>query len=112
MNQLIANKFLSIPHTDGISVSNQYTFMLDKGESLIKAWFLYGRYGIVADGTAGHEYANGISPNMIYAITEWWSYWGNVEPISFHSKLVGSVDIENTESDALTIKLPMQIVGA
>lgn len=112
MSQLIANKFLSIPHTDGISVSNQYTFMLDKGESLIKAWFLYGRYGVVANGTTGHEYANGISPNMIYAITEWWSYWGNVEPISFNAKLVGSVDIENTESDALTIKLPMQIVGA
>jgi hypothetical protein len=49
---------------------------------------------------------------MVYAITEWWSYWGNVEPISFSAKLVGSVDIENTESDALTIKLPMQIVGA
>ena len=112
ISQLIANKFKSIPHTDSISVSNQYTFMLDKGESLVKAWFLYGRYGIVADGTTGHEYANGISPNMVYAITEWWSYWGNVEPISFHSKLVGSVDIENTESDALTIKLPMQVVGA
>ena len=112
MSQLIANKFKSIPHTDSISVSNQYTFMLDKGESIIKAWFLYGRYGVVADGTTGHEYANGISPNMVYAITEWWSYWGNVEPISFNSKLVGSVDIDNTESDALTIKLPMQVVGA
>lgn len=112
MSQLIANKFKSIPHTDSISVSNQYTFMLDKGESIIRAWFLYGRYGIVADGTTGHEYANGISPNMVYAITEWWSYWGDVEPISFHSKLVGSVDIDNTESDALTIKLPMQVVGS
>lgn len=112
MNQLIANKFLNIPHTDSISVSNQYTFMLDKGESLIKAWFLYGRYGIVANGTTGREYENGITPNMVYAITEWWSYWGIIEPISFHAKVVGTVDIGNTESDALTIRLPMQNVGA
>ena len=107
MSQLIANKFKSVPHTDSISVSNQYTFMLNKEEGLINAWFEYGRYGIIPSNPE-----NGVTPNMVYKISEWWSYWGNVRPITFHSKIVGTIDIDNTESDAITIRLPMQVVGA
>lgn len=107
ISQLVAKKFLSVPHNDSISVSNQYTFMLDKEEGLINAWFEYGRYGIIPSNPE-----NGVTPNMVYKISEWWSYWGKVKPMTFHAKVVGSIDIGNTESDALTITIPMQVVGA
>ena len=52
-----------------------------------------------------------LPPNMIFEIMELWSSWGEVEPITFKTKIVESIDIENTESDTLTITVPLQIQG-
>lgn len=110
INQLISNKFISNTHTNSLGISLQYTFVVDETISLIKQWFEYGRYGIQADGTTV-SYANGITPNMIYEVKEIWSSWGQIDIKTFLAKIVESVDIENTESDTLTISIPLQIQG-
>ena len=101
LNQLTSNNFVNNSHTNNISITNQYTFVLDENIDLLKQFFKYGRYGI-------QTY---ITPNIIYSVTEIFSKWGVVEINTFKAKIVESVDIENTESDTLTISLPMQIQG-
>lgn len=110
MNQLISNKFINNSHNDSLTLSNQYTFMVDKSIPLIKQWFRYGRYGVQASGSP-IDYTNGITPNMIYEIKELWSSWGEVDVETFKAKLGESIEIENTESDTLTMTITMQIQG-
>lgn len=108
-NLLSSNRFISNSHTDNITLNLQYTFMIDKSISLIKQWFMYGRYGV--QGTLGNNYSDGVSPNMIYEVKEIWSSWGEIDIITFNAKIIESIDIEDTESDALTISIPLQIQG-
>lgn len=105
INQLKSNIFKSNTHTDALSLSLQYTFILDRNIALLDQLFKYARYG-----TQGIT-INDISPNIIYDIVEYWCSWGNFENTQFLAKIVENVDIENTESDALTISMSMQIQG-
>ena len=104
-NLLTSNFFKANTHTDSISLALQYTFIVDEENDLIKQWFDYGRYG-----TTGIT-ARDISPNMIYNVVEYWSSWGNVKAKGYLGKLVESIDIENTESDSLTLSITVQIQG-
>lgn len=110
MNQLISNMFINKSHTDSITLSLEYTFVVDESDTLIEQWFDYARYGVQANGTS-ITYTQGITPNMIYNVREVWSSWGKVKLVDFKTKLGESLDIENTESDILSIKVPMQIQG-
>lgn len=110
MNQLISSAFINKSHTDSITLSLEYTFVVDESDTLIEQWFDYARYGIQANGTT-ITYTQGITPNMIYKVREVWSSWGKVKIVEFNTKLGESLDIENTESDILSIKVPMQIQG-
>lgn len=109
VNQLLKNKFLTNTHTDSLAISLQYTFIVDKNIDILYQFFKYARYG--KQGTSGNNYLDGITPNMIYEIKEIWSSWGQVEVETFKAKVVESIDIENTESDALTITIPFQVQG-
>lgn len=100
-NLLLSNSFKTNSHTDSISLSLQYSFIIDENIDLIKQLFKYARYGI-------QTY---ITPNIIYKVQEWWSAWGEIEKIEFDAKIVESIDIENTESDTLSLTLPLQIQG-
>lgn len=103
--QLMSNRFIANSHTDALALTLQYTFIYDKSVQLLKQLFMYARYG-----TQGLT-KNDISPNMIFEIKEIWSSWGEFEDISFKAKIVENVDIENTESDTLTLSLTMQLQG-
>ena len=105
INQLISNKFISMSHTDSISLTLQYSFIYDKNIPLLKQLFKYGRYG--TQGLTKED----ISPNMDFVVNEIWCSWGEYEVISLHTKLIENIDIENTESDTLTLSLTMQIQG-
>ena len=109
VNQLVSNKFITNTHSDNISLSLQYTFVCDRTIDYIDQFFKYGRYGI--QGTQTDNFESGITPNMIFEVKEIWSSWGDVEVISFKAKIVESIDIENTESDTLSITIPLQIQG-
>ena len=111
INQLISNKFVSNTHTDNLNINVQYTFVLDFNISLLRQWFEYARYGTQANGTLSKPYASGITPNMVYQINEIWSYWGTIRSRTVNAKIVESIDIENTESDTLTITIPFQMQG-
>ena len=100
-NLLKSNSFKTNTHTDGITLRLQYSFVLDESIALLKDWFDYGRYGTQTN----------ISPNIIYNVGEYWSAWGDVELKAVLAKLVESVEIENTESDTLTLGITMQIQG-
>lgn len=104
-NQLVSNLFKTNTHTGAIALTIQYTFIIDEMKEILSQWFDYGRYG-----TQGIT-VNDISPNMIYEITEYWSSWGVFKAKTFKAKLVENVDIENTESDTMTLSLTFQIQG-
>ena len=104
-NQLVSNAFKVNTHTDSLTLTLQYTFILDNDQTFLNQLYKYGRYG-----TQGIT-VNDISPNMIYSVDEWWSNWGVVDKETFKAKLIESVDIENTESDTMTITVTMQIQG-
>ncbi len=104
-NQLVSNAFKVNTHTDSLTLTLQYTFILDNDQTFLNQLYKYGRYG-----TQGIT-VNDISPNMIYNVDEWWSSWGVVDKETFKAKLIESVDIENTESDTMTITITMQVQG-
>lgn len=109
VNQLISNAFITNTHSNSLALSLQYTFIVDYTIDLLKQFFKYARYGI--QGTSSNSYTDGITPNMIFEAKEYWSSWGYVECYKFNTKIVESIDIENTESDTLTITIPLQIQG-
>ena len=105
INQLVSNNFLSNSHTDAIALTLQYTFIYDKSIPLLKQWFEYARYG-----TRGLQ-INDITPNLEYNVIEYWCSWGEYETKQIKTKIVENIDVENTESDTLTISVSMQIQG-
>lgn len=107
LSQLASHNFIQNKHNDGINPSFNYSFVLDKDESLIYQWWKYARYGI--QGTLANSYSDGITPNTLYKVNEIWSYWGEVEVFEYIAKATDNIDIENTESDALTIKLTFEV---
>ena len=107
ISQLASHNFIQNKHNDGINPNFDYSFVLDKNETLIYQWWKYARYGIT--GTLAQSYADGVSPNTLYKIQEIWSYWGEVQIFEFITKATDNIDIENTESDALTIKLTFEL---
>ena len=106
INQIVSNKFLANSHTDSLALTLQYTFIYDKNIDLLKQLFDYARYG-----TQGLTESD-ISPNMIYQVDEHWCSWGEYEKKSIETKIVENIDIQNTESDTLTIGMTMQIQRA
>ena len=100
-NQLTSNKFITNSHTDGLTISRQYSFVCDKSINLLKELFMYARYGVQTS----------ITPNLIYEVNEIFSAWGNVDLITTKMRITNDIDIENNESDVLTISLPMQVQG-
>lgn len=107
ISQLASHNFLQNTHNDGIKASINYSFVLDFAEPLIKQWWRYARYGVI--GTLANTYSDGVSPNMLYKLQEIWSSWGDVEVYTIVAKAVENIDIENTESDALTIRITFDI---
>ena len=106
INQLLSNKMISNTHTDALGINLQYTFICDKSIPLLKQWFNYGRYG-----TQGINVTD-ISPNMIYEVEEVICEWGDFESNKVNAKITESIDIENTESDTLTLGINLQVQGA
>ena len=111
VNQLLSNKFLNNTHTNSLNITNQYTFIVNKKVNLVKEWFDYARYGTQADLTQISSNKKGITPNLIYKVQEIWSCWGDVEIKEFKAKIIETIEIENTESDTLTITIPLQLQG-
>ena len=106
VNSLLKNNFLNNSHTNSINITNEYTFICDDEDNFLNMLFKYGRYGIQREN---NEYT--ITPNTIFKVKEIWSKWGVVNVHEYSAKISGSVDIENTESDTLTITLPLQTQG-
>ena len=48
---------------------------------------------------------------MIYQVSEIWSAWGEVDVHTYNAKIVESIEIDNSESDVLTISVPFQLQG-
>ena len=109
VNQLMSARFLTKPHADSITPTLQYTFILDETNPLLNAWFRLARYGYWSLSTA--NVGDKISPNTEYGVTEIWSSWGNYNKEYCVTKKVENIDIDNTESDTLTISVSFQVVG-
>ena len=109
VNQLMSARFLTKPHADSITPTLQYTFILDENNPLLNAWFRLARYGYWSLSTTNVD--DKISPNTEYGVTEIWSSWGNYNKEYCVTKKVENIDIDNTESDTLTISVSFQVVG-
>ena len=108
--QLFSKNFVNDSHGDSMTLSTQYTFILDKDEELLNAIFKYARYGIqgVVENNGTADYTHAITPNMVYEVIEIWSCWGEIEYYKYQAKIVETIDIELTESDVLSITIPLQ----
>ena len=111
INQLVSNNFKSNTHTDAITLILQYSFLLDLNNHLLDQWFEYGRYGTTNVPTDSSGSYLAMSPNLVYQVTEYWSYWGIVKKRTVKTKISDGIDIEDTESDTMTIGVTMQIQG-
>lgn len=107
LSQLASHDFIQGKHNDGINPTFDYSFVLDKSNELIKQWWKYSRYGII--GTPTQSFTEGVTPNVLYKIVEIWSSWGEIERYEFKAKATENIDIENTESDALTLKIKFEL---
>ena len=106
---LKSNNFISKNHNQSMTLTLNYAFILDTDVALIKEWFMFSRYGISARDSGGNFTSETITPNLIYHIDEFIACWGVVNINGFDAKISGNIEIENSESDVLTIKVPMQI---
>lgn len=104
LKQLASNGFLTNDHIDSATPTLQYTFLMDKSIDLLLDIFKYSRYGTITQ--------NGVTANTIYEVKEIFSTWGEVNIYTYLAKIVDSIDIENTESDTITITIPMKVQGA
>ena len=104
-NQLVSNLFKTNSHADSITLTLQYTFIVDENIEILNQWYEYARYGTL--GTSQNQ----VSPNLLYTINEYYCSWGNFKNKEISAKIVGDLEIENTESDTLTIGVSMQIQG-
>ena len=109
INQLASSNFLQGKQNTGINPTISYSFVLDKSEPLIYQWWKYARYGIQGKETDNPTYSTGVTPNTIYEIVEYWSSWGTIEKITYNAKATENVEVENTESDAISIKLNFEV---
>ena len=107
ISQLASHNFIQNTHNDGIKPTFNYSFVLDFNDPLIYQFFKYARYGIT--GTLANTFNDGVSPNMLFKIQETWSAWGSIEIFEFIAKATDNIDIDNTESDSLTIKLSFDL---
>lgn len=105
VNQLVSNNFKTNSHADALSITKQFTFICDENNGLLEKWYDYGRDGDIVKAK------DGVSPNMIYATTEYYCSWGNYKKKTRLTKIIESVDIENTESDTMTLSITMQVQG-
>lgn len=105
ISQLASNYFKLNTHTDGLAINLQYSFIIDENIEILEQWFDYARYGTYGIGQYN------ISPNIIYTIREIWSSWGQVRVYDVLGKIVENIDIENSESDTLTLSVNFQIQG-
>ena len=102
-SQLISKQFLSTSHATNMNLSLNYSFVMDFNIELLEQLFMYARYGI--NGVS----ANQVSPNTIYEITEIYSSWGELRIITFKAKIVENIQIQNNDSDIVSISLPFQL---
>ena len=102
INRLMSNNFIANTHTDSLTLSLQYSFILDLSIPLLADIYKYARYG---------TQTTNMSPNVIFQIKEYISYWGNVDINTFNAKIIESIDMENTESDIMSMTIPFQIQG-
>ena len=109
INQLASSNFLQGKQNTGINPTISYSFVLDKSEPLIYQWWRYARYGIQGKETDNPTYSTGVTPNTIYEIVEYWSSWGTIEKITYNAKATENIEVENTESDAISLKLNFEV---
>lgn len=109
INQLTSSNFLQGKQNTGINPTISYSFVLDKSEPLIYQWWKYARYGIQGKENDNPTYSTGVTPNTIYEIVEYWSSWGNIEKITYNAKATENIEVENTESDAISLKLNFEV---
>lgn len=110
-NKLRSNSMLVNSHTDSIATTHEYTFIYDEDIWLLNWWFNYANYGDQMLNENGTLNNNSMTPNITYKITELWSSWGEVLERTYYGKIVEDIEIGNTDSDIMTIKVSMQLQG-
>ena len=107
MRQLMSNGFLGLQHTDAMNNSIQYSSLLDTNNAFLTTLFKCSRYGLGLKSTRNYI----VSPNIKYEIIETWVSFGVVEQYTYYGKLASSIDVENTESDVLSISFSFNVEG-
>ena len=110
-NKLKSNNFITNTHTDSLVVSKQYTFVYNEEIALLNQWYEYASYGNQNLGTGGALQQTSMTPNVIYFVSEIENSWCDIKERHFQTKIVDDIEINDTDSDIITIGLTMQIQG-
>lgn len=110
-NNLRSNFFLEKSHTEKVKSAIQYTFIMDFAIDLLVQWFNYARYYETNLGVNSAIQNSSITPNIIYEVVEIFNSWGKIDKHTFKTKIVDEISVDNTESDIMTIAVPMQLQG-
>lgn len=111
-NLVAHNSMVNTNHNNNMSGGIQYSFIVDKKVPLLYQWYKFGRY--LKQGTISGETIEDLSymsSNIVYQVTELYSCWGEIETEVYYGKVVGAIDVENTESDVMTVGVTMQPQG-
>lgn len=106
-NQIRSSLFMSKTHTDSISPSLQYSFVVDRNKPLIMKLYRYAKYGERSDSVSGGK----ICPNTIFELHEIVSSWGNYENNVIYAKLADNIPVEVSEADIVSIQCTFTIQG-
>lgn len=110
-NKLKSNFFKTNTHTDSLTITKQYTFVFNNEISLLNQWYEYASYGICNLGTNNALQQASMTPNIIYFVEEIENSWFDMRIRNFNAKLVEDIDINDTDSDVVTIGVTMQVQG-
>ena len=111
-NKLKSNNFLTNTHTDSLVVTKQHTFVYNDEIELLNQWYEYASYGNQNLDNSGNIQQASMTPNIIYKISEIENSWCDIKERHFETKIVDDIEINDTDSDIITIGLTMQIQGA
>lgn len=103
----LLSKFKPTTHTDSITPTIQYSFVVNEYGFSYALW-QYSRYGI-GFFNQGNLIKNNPSPNTLYLVDEYYMSFGVSYHQQYYAKIINAIEVNNTESDTLTVSVTFQV---
>lgn len=106
-SQLRSSLFMSKTHTDTISPTLQYSFVVDRNKHQVMKLYDYAKWGKRV-ASVHYNYA---CVNTVYELHEIYSSWGEYREEVIFAKLTENIPVEVSEADIVSITCNFTIQG-